>query len=723
MNTDSPLARLADACGIESGYHDIWGTWHALSEDTARHLIGAMGIAATDDTAIEAALREQHAMRWAEMLSPVCVCHANNTVSLALTLAESDEDAVVHWRLCAEDGTTHNGHVALRDLEITDRIDIDAQQRLRLRLELGLTLPIGYHRLVVTTAQHTAHATIIVAPTRCQELPSPGGNGRGRAWGISLQLYGLRSSSNWGIGDLGDLANAATIFGALGADLIGINPLHALSCDMPDQASPYSPSSRCFANPLYLDVTAIPDFTECAAARTRAAAPDFVAELTRLRRAEFVDYAGVAALKWPMFNELYAHFRATHLSRESEPAAAFRRFQCAGGRALRLYAVFEVLHATADKADWADDLLDPDSEAVSDFAAARTIDIEFREYLQWRLAEQIDRVAACARASGMRIGLYRDLAVGSDAFGADVWVKPRTFVHNVSIGAPPDDFNLNGQVWGLPPWLPRHLEETAYADFVATLRANMRASGALRIDHVIGLMRLFWVPAGGSAADGAFVRYPLHDLLAILALESVRARCVIIGEDLGTVPDELRAALYDAGVLSYRVLYFSKHWHGDHSFVAPHEFPSQALVTVSTHDLPTFAGYWRGRDLELREALNLFPDDETRDRLGAERELDRVRLLAALDSCGLLPPATEAKAVQPSRELIKAVHCYAARSASALMMVQMEDVLGQIEQANVPGTVHEQPNWRRRLDLPLEQWAEYPPLLELAACLNTARAE
>jgi (1->4)-alpha-D-glucan 1-alpha-D-glucosylmutase len=385
--------------------------------------------------------------------------------------------------------------------------------------------------------------------------------------------------------------------------------------------------------------------------------------------------------------------------------------------------VFEVLHASAAGTVRANEYLDPDSPAVADFARAHAIDVEFHEYMQWMLVEQIDHVCECARASGMRIGMYRDLAVGSDAFGADVWRTPHAYARAVSIGAPPDDFNLQGQVWGLPPWPPRYLEETAYADYVTALRANMYASGALRIDHVVGLMRLFWVPAGATTADGAFVRYPLNDLLAILALESVRANCIVIGEDLGTIPDELRAALHDYGLLSYRVLYFAKRWHGDHSFLAPQDLPDEALITVTTHDLPTFAGYWCGRDLELREALDLFPDRDSRDRQRAEREVDRGRLLEALGGEGLLPDTIEDPDTgRPSVALVAAVHRYTARSKCALMMVQMEDVLGIIEQANVPGTVHEQPNWRRRLDLPLEQWSLHRPLRALAEALSEERA-
>jgi len=720
MKPDSPLARLAAACGIESGYHDIWGTWHALGEDAARRLLGAMGFDTTDDASIAAALRDQEAAQWADSLPPVCVRREHEAAWLPLTLADTEEGAVIHWRLHEENGGEHAGTTLAGDHEVLEETEFEGQQRRRRRFTLPWTPRIGYHEVTISLNQRDWRTTLVITPARC--LAPPGDGSRGRPWGVSLQLYGVRSARNWGIGDLGDLARAATIFGDLGADLIGVNPLHALYPDEPDRASPYSPSSRCFANPLYLDVEAIPDFAECDAAREKVGTRDFQTELERLRGTDLVDYAGVAALKWPLLKVLYEFFRTHSIAAADERAGAFRRFQAAGGRALRLHAIFEVLHANLGDSVWADAYLDPDSQAVTEFARAHAAEVEFHEYLQWLLVEQIEHVRASARASGMRIGLYRDLAVASDAYGADVWRSPGAYARDVSIGAPPDEFNLQGQIWGLPPWIPRHLKKTAYADYVQALRANMQASGALRIDHVIGLMRLFWVPAGGTTADGAFVRYPLHDLLAILALESARADCVVIGEDLGTVPDELRAALHEYGLLSYYVLYFSKHWHGDHSFLRPHEFPAQALVTVSTHDLPTFTGFWRGRDLQLRETLDMFPNRGLRDHQFAERETDRGRLLDALRSEGLQPEAIDdPDTEQPSAALVAAVHRYIARSKCALMMVQMEDVLGVIEQSNIPGTVHEQPNWRRRLDLPLEQWQQHRPLRDLAECLTAER--
>ena len=373
MNPDSPLARLAAACGIESGYHDIWGTWHALGEDTARRLLGAMGIVVTDDESIQTALRAQHAAQWTQLLPPVCVRQEGETAWLPLTLAEADEGAVIHWWLCDENGSEQSGTTLAGDHEVLEEAELDGRRCRRRRFNLPWAPSTGYHEVTVSLNQRAHRVTLIVTPARCVQPPS--GGARGRPWGVTLQLYGVRSARNWGIGDLGDLARAATVFGGLGADLIGVNPLHALYPDAPDRASPYSPSSRCFANPLYLDIEAIPDFEECDAARALVSAADFQAELERLRSTDLVDYAGVAALKWPVLKALYQHFRSHATSTTSERAKAFRQFQAAGGRALRLHAIFEVIHADAAGAVWADEYLDPDSPAVAEFERAHTIDV------------------------------------------------------------------------------------------------------------------------------------------------------------------------------------------------------------------------------------------------------------------------------------------------------------------------------------------------------------
>ncbi|NNM01839.1 MAG: 4-alpha-glucanotransferase, partial [Gammaproteobacteria bacterium] len=530
MNGDSPLARLAVTHGIEPGYHDIWGNYHALSEDAARTLLAAMGVAADDDEDTERALGAHAAAMWARLLPPVCVRREDEGPWLALTCSDREAGATLEWRLRLEDGSEHSGTCAPPQLDVIEQSQRDGEPWSRRRLLLDCTPPPGYHTLSVTLGGRAGQTTLIITPRRCWPAPAAEA-GRGRPWGVALQLYGVRSARNWGIGDLGDLGEAVTLFGTLGADLIGINPLHALYPDEPERASPYSPSSRRFANPLYLHIEAIPEFADCSAVHSMVDAPEFQASLQRVRAAELVDYVGVAALKWPVLRELYAHFRARHLDHDTARAADFRGYQVGGGEALRRHTAFEVLHAEYGSGPWPEELLDADAPAVAEFARVHSEDIEFHEYLQWLLESQIADVAARARESGMRIGLYRDLAVGSDAFGADIWSAKPAYAPGISIGAPPDDFSLQGQVWGLPPWLPSYLRESAYVDFIAALRANMRSSGALRIDHVIGMMRQFWVPSGDTAAHGAFVRCPIEDLLGIVALESVREQCLIVGED------------------------------------------------------------------------------------------------------------------------------------------------------------------------------------------------
>ncbi|MBI3067610.1 MAG: 4-alpha-glucanotransferase, partial [Betaproteobacteria bacterium] len=349
-------------------------------------------------------------------------------------------------------------------------------------------------------------------------------------------------------------------------------------------------------------------------------------------------------------------------------------------------------------------------------------EVEFHEYLQWQAELQL---AAAGRRSwelGLGVGIYQDLALGADAGGAETWGNRALYADSVSIGAPPDDFSLKGQDWGLPPFIPERLVESGYEPFIAALRANMRYAGALRIDHVMGLARLFWVPSGRDPGRGAYVSYPLGDLLGILALESERNRCLVIGEDLGTVPEVIWRALPELGALSYRVLYFEK--EPDGNFKAPAAYPVDALVAVSTHDLPTLRGYWLGRDLEVREQLGLFPSVAMRDKLAAARARDRTRLLVALQRHGLLPEGVGPDpAVLPDlpSELLRALHVFLARAPAKVMVVQLEDALGQAEQANLPGSMGRHPNWRHRLALDFERWTKDERVLALMEALRAVR--
>ncbi len=528
-----------------------------------------------------------------------------------------------------------------------------------------------------------------VRTARCH-MPPPGA----RLFGPAVQLYALRSKRNWGIGDFTDLATLARAAAAQGASFVGVNPLHELFLDRPAEASPYSPSTRLALNPLYIDVEAVDGFD---AVRPIVAGGAFAQRTAALRAATFVDYAAVWEAKREVLALLFEHFERAAPVQSRD---AFRAFVAAQRDAVYDAALFDSLQAHFRRHDanawgwpaWPVEYRRRDGASVADFARDHARSVEFHLFLQWQADLQLARAHAAALDAGMSIGLYRDLAVGANPGGAETWQDPGLFAEGVHVGAPPDDFNRRGQDWGLPPWIPNELRIARYEPFVKLVRANMRHAGALRIDHVMGLARLYWIPRGMSPEEGAYVRYPLDDLCATLANESARQRCVVVGEDLGTVPDALRETLRDAGVYSYRVLFFER--NADGAFATPASYPAQALVSISTHDLPTLRGFLEGTDLAHRARLALFPSDALRERLHTERDRERAELHRAL-----------ASAEVAGGDVAVAVHRYAARTPCALMTVQLEDVFGEAEQANLPATLDDQhPNWRRKVGIDLEDW-------------------
>ncbi len=436
-----------------------------------------------------------------------------------VTLRPTAANRTIAWRV-VEEGRRREGSVAFAELPLVARRTVDGRRVERRSLALPIAPPAGYHRLEVAGAS----ATLIVAPERCYLPPAVRGRKR---WGLAVQLYGLRSERNWGHGDFTDLARLARVAAGAGAAFVGINPVHALDPTRPDACSPYSPSSRLFLNVAYLDVEAIADFAECAAARRAVAGAAFRRRLAQARATPLVDYAAVWARKRPVLDRLYRSFVRRHLATGSARARRFRAFAAQGGAALEALCAFE---------------------ARDERCETRPARAEFAAYLQWNAALQLARAESAA--DRMAVGLYRDLAVGAEPGGAEALLDPRLLPADVSVGAPPDALNVAGQNWNLVPFDPLALRERAFEPFVALLRANMRGAGALRIDHAMGLARLFWIPAGSAASDGAYVRYPLDDLLAIVALESVRNRCLVIGEDLGTVPAGFRERMHAARAFS-----------------------------------------------------------------------------------------------------------------------------------------------------------------------------
>jgi 4-alpha-glucanotransferase len=726
----SPLARLAELHGVILEYRDTSGEPRRASPDTLRAILGAMGIDANSTGAVEAALAQAHGMETRRRLPPLSVARSTaGALRMRVHLPERFVRAPLQWRVASEGGAEHACAVPLEHASTIGRIETDDGACLVLDLPLPLALPEGYHHVALIGNDELARGTLAIAPTRCYRPPEL--RGGARRWGATAQLYSLRSKRNWGIGDFSDLAHLVEHLGAEGAAFLGINPLHALYPYAPARASPYSPSSRSFLNVLYIDVEAIPEFQHCPEARERVRSNEFQARLRALRDAPLIDHAAVAQTKLSVLEVLHAQMRSRGGAVAESRKQRFAAFKAAGGETLLRYALFEALQAHFSAGDatiwgwpaWPEAYRNPSSEAVRRFAAEHAERIDFFAWLQWQAADQRARVADRARECGLAIGLYADLAVSIDRGGADAWTQQDFYAIGASVGAPPDAFNPQGQDWGLPPIIPHRLREAGYAPFIAMLRASMRDAGALRIDHAMGLLRLFWVPSGAKPADGAYVRYPLDDLIGLLALESARSRCVVIGEDLGTVPDEARDALAANDILSYRVLMFEH--GGDGEFKPPAAYPEAAIAVASTHDLPTLAGWWEGIDIPLRAAQGLLEPGVDVEAMLQARRHERSRLLAALAREQLLPAGVghdPASSPCLTPALADAIHGYLARSPAALVGLQIEDVLGVKDQANLPGTTTSYPNWRRKLPLDVDALERDGRLREAVAVVSRERA-
>lgn len=537
----------------------------------------------------------------------------------------------------------------------------------------------------------------------------------GRMWVLATQLYALRSERNWGIGDFGDLRELVALASHAGAGAVALNPLHELFPSNPRAASPYAPSSRLFLNIFCIDVASVPEFRESARARDRAASPSFVAGLSALRATPLVDYDAVARAKLEILSLLWDAFRTNHLERPGDPRASdFRAFVRDGGVALERLARYEALAEHFRSLDgncygwlqWPSDYRAPESAAVERFARQHRTRVDFYLYAQWTADRQLARAATGASGTG----LYRDLAVGVDRNGADAWSDPGAIASEASLGAPADPLNERGQNWGLPPLSPRALRERAYAPFASLLRANMRYARVLRIDHVMALQRAFWIPQGRPPSEGAYVRYPFDEMLAVLAAESVRNRCMVVGEDLGTVPEGFRERLQAARVLSSRLVYFER--TGDGGFRRPAEYPRLAAASIGTHDLPPLLGWWIGDGGdERRHARFMLVDALVRenciDRAGAARLRD---------------DAAAGGSTAVAELLSESVHRFLGRTPSMITVVAIEDVLGETESVNVPGTVDEHPNWQRKRSLPLEAIAAEGRLFRIGALMCDTKA-
>jgi 4-alpha-glucanotransferase len=651
MSEDPTLDRLAELAGILPDYLDLEQTVHPTSAATKRALLDAMGL--DGDPAARLAELEAEAGR------PV-------PRALAVQAATTGELSFPGWVLRLESGESHAGHGALPPL------------------------PLGLHSLEVADCE----ALLVAAPPRA---PAPRDAGAGRCpWGMTAALYGLHSETrNRRLGDYGNLAVAAEQLAPLGADFLGINPVHALGTGS-GAYSPYSPSHRGFLSTQHI---ALPE----AVPGSETPPPDGL-----------VDY-GVCPEKEQALRRRFARFRDT--------TGDFAAFRARRGQALEDFALFEALAEVHgdDWRAWPAGFEAPQAPAARRFAGENPQALAFHAWLQWLADAQLGAAQVRARAAGMSMGLYTDMAVGVRPGGAEVWARPDVFARGVSLGAPPDHFNPQGQTWGLAPLSPLGLARAGFRPFIETMRGVLRHAGLARIDHVLGLARCFWVPEGGPEngdAPGGYVRYPLELLLAIVRLEATRLGCVVVGEDLGNVPDGLRERLDASRLYGCTVMQFERDPHGELS--APRDHRASTLASYGTHDTPTLKGWWEERDIAWRLEFGQF-DGTGAEAERAGRARDRRRLMALLAEEGLWPDHPPPPVLEPP--LAAALHALLGRSNAELLAVQLDDALGVLEQPNFPGTTVEHPNWRRRCPCPVERLGADPTLRRVAAAVGQARRQ
>ncbi|ARJ41622.1 4-alpha-glucanotransferase [Pantoea alhagi] len=664
------LEKDANAAGIAASYINAKGEPEAIGAETRQLLLKAMGFPRAASQA---------------PLPPVKVFSGRQKRVMA-----PDGSGQFHWELQTEQGKMYQGEAQGGEA-----------------FALPPRLPQGYHQLTLTQGKKQWACRVIIAPQRCYE-PQPLLEGK-KLWGACVQLYTLRSARNWGIGDFGDLSEMLMQIADRGGDFIGLNPIHSLYPAIPESASPYSPSSRRWMNIIYIDVERVPDFQQSAAAQRWWKKKETQRRVEAARQSDWVDYSAVNQLKIEGLRLAWAQF--SERDEQDETRRHFADFVSAGGESLYSQAAYDALHAAMLQQDgqswgwpaWPEAYRRADSEAVQQFCRKNQDEIYFWLWLQWLANRQFDECWQVCQQRGMSVGLYRDLAVGVAEGGAETWCDPELYCLQASVGAPPDILGPLGQNWGLPPMDPHVMAARAYQPFIEMLRANMASCGALRIDHVMSLLRLWWIPYGMTANHGAYISYPVDDLLAILALESRRNRCMVIGEDLGTVPQEIIGKLRRSGIYSWKVLYFEQ--ESADRYRAPQQWPRQSMASGATHDLPTLRGFWSAGDLTLGEELGLYPDKVVLKGLYENRERQKQALLNALHEQGCVPKklGKRAEKLVMSPELNRGMLRYIADSGSALLGLQPEDWLDMEQPVNVPGTVDQYPNWRRKLSHTLDE--------------------
>ncbi len=679
--SDEDVRTLARAAGLAETWTDAAGVPQQVSLESLHRILEALGLPAATPADIEDSHRRLAPQGG---LPPMVTMQAGSRLTLP-------RHGAARGLLTYEDG----GSASLRFSIRADRLVGPVIDR------------VGYHLLEIADRR----VTIAVAPKRCVTIEDRA-QGK-KLWGVAAQIYGLRRAGDGGIGDATAVRELAVAGAAHGADAVALSPVHSLFAADPGRYGPYSPSSRLFFNPLFADPEIVFGPERVAAHRSEATAFD---------RAALIDWQPAAAAKLLLLRKLFDDFEAQDAANGTALSTDFDDFIREGGDLLKGHALFEALHgkwlgsepAKGYWRDWPDafrqGLTSGDAEMAA-FLAAEGSTVRFHQFLQWVTARSFEAAQAAAIGAGMRIGLISDLAIGMDRAGSHAWSRQSDLLLGLGIGAPPDNFNRQGQDWGLSGFSPQALTSTGFEPFLSTVRAAMRHAGGVRIDHIMGLQRLWLVPEGAPPSEGAYLTYPLDDLLRLLALESHRHGAVVIGEDLGTVPRGFRRRLAEAGIAGMDVMWFERN-RG--SFRTPARWRRDAVSMTTTHDLPTVAGWWRGADIEVRDALGLSAQGEAE-----ERQRDRRRLWLAFTAAGVAegpPPAADSPDAA-----VDAALGFAASSPAPLMLAPLEDLLGLSEQPNLPGTIDQHPNWRRRLEPPAAKLFDDPAVARRTATVRARR--
>lgn len=727
--TQQLLQQLVEMRGIETQYVDAWGKPATIAESSKAKLLNTLGYDTSSDEKIQSQITQDIKSVWLSPLNPVQVVRNTQEINLAVRLPIELVNDDHTLTVTCENGDVLTHQFTPVDQEMTTMAHIDDVEFHEYVVTLPLDLPLGYHDVALSADDDEfARSRLIVAPEACY-TPNEIKEGK-KIWGLSVQLYCVRSEKNWGIGDFSDLALLIEKAAGVGADFIGLNPIHALYPANPNACSPYGPSSRRWLNYLYIDVTAIDGYDD-ASVQAVVSSDEFKATLEHARNVEHVDYEAVAHVKLAALKAVFDVYDAKYLRKSTKQNKAFKAFVEAGGESLDMLAVYDALqsHLKAEGKDsWGwpvfpQEYKDYYNPAVAKFKSANEQDVKFYLFLQWIAAQQLELASNKATDAGMTIGLYRDLAVGVSEGSAEIWGNKDLYCTGASVGAPLDILGPLGQNWGLPPMDPRKLYEQGYQPIIDLFASNMASSGSLRIDHVMALLRLWWVVKGDNAKDGGYVYYPVDDLLGILALESHRNQSLVIGEDLGTVPEEIRSKLADNGVYSYRVFFFEQAEDG--GFFSPSHYPVQSMSTLTTHDMPTLIGYWHCLDLELGKEIGLYPTEEILQTLYADRHENKQAILDTLHGHGSIGDnvGRDVNHTGMNRELNNGMQVHMAGGSSALLSLQLEDWLEMDKPVNIPGTFDEYPNWRRKLTENIESMFDRHDINELASKLTHARKQ